>query len=79
MSVQIEVDEAILPKLDELAENSHRSRYDLTNEILHKGLRKQSSEERVRQFQESYQRFPLTQEEIEEQKEWEEIQDWSEE
>lgn len=79
MSVQIEVDETILPEIDELAASSHRSRYDLVNEILRKGLRKQTLEDKVRQFEESYRRFPLTQEEIEEQKEWEEIQDWGDE
>jgi len=46
---------------------------------LLKGLRKQTEEEKVRQFRESYERFPITQEEIEEQKEWEELQDWGDE
>jgi predicted transcriptional regulator len=79
MSVQIEVDEAILPAIDEIAEGSQKSRYDVVNEILLKGLRKRTMEEKIRQFEESYRRFPLTAEEIKEQQEWEEIQDWGDE
>lgn len=79
MSVLVEVDETILPEIDELAANSRRSRYELLNEILRKGLYRQTREEKDRQFRESYQRFPITQEEIDEQLEWEEIQDWGDE
>ncbi len=79
MSVQVEVDEALLPEIDELAAHSKRSRYELINEILRNGLRKQTREEKDREFRESYRRFPLTQEEIDEQMEWEEIQDWGDE
>ncbi len=79
MSIQIEVDEAILPAIDEIASDSQRSRYDVVNEILLKGLRKRTMEEKIRQFEESYKRFPLTDEEIKEQHEWEEIQDWGDE
>ncbi|MBX3243205.1 MAG: hypothetical protein KF685_01910 [Acidobacteria bacterium] len=79
MGVQIEVDEAILPEIDQLAKDSQKSRYQLVNEILLKGLRKQSVEDKIRKFQESYQRFPQTSEEIQEQSEWEENQDWGDE
>lgn len=79
MSVLVEVDESILPEIDELAASSRRSRYELINEILRKGLHKQTREEKDRQFRESYQRLPITQEEIDEQREWEEIQDWGDE
>lgn len=79
MSVQIEVDETILPEIDQLAANSQKSRYELVNEILRRSLRKESTQEKIRRFQESYHRFPLTQEEIDEQKAWEEIQDWGDE
>lgn len=79
MSILVEVDETILPEIDALAANSQRSRYELLNEILRKGLHKQSREEKDKEFRDSYQRFPLTQEEIDEQQEWEEIQDWGDE
>lgn len=79
MSVQIEVDETILPEIDKLAASSKKSRYELINELLRKGLRKKTHEEKAREFRESYRQFPLTQKEIEEQREWEEIQDWSDE
>ena len=79
MSVQIEVDETILPEIDQLAANSQKSRYELVNEILRRSLRIESTQEKIRRFQESYRRFPVTQEEIEEQKAWEEIQDWGDE
>ena len=79
MSVQIEVDETILPEIDQLAANSQKSRYELVNEILRRSLREESTQEKIRSFQESYRRFPITQEEIDEQKAWEEIQDWGEE
>lgn len=79
MSVQIEVDETILPEIDQLAANSQKSRYELVNEILRRSLRKESTAEKIRRFQESYRRFPITQEEIDEQQAWEEIQDWGDE
>ena len=79
MSVQIEVDETILPAIDQLAESSQKSRYELVNEILRNGLRKESSQDKIRRFQESYRRFPQTQEEVEELKDWEDIQDWGDE
>ena len=79
MSVLIEVDETLIPQIDELAAHSKKSRYDLINEILRKGLRKKTREEKDREFRESYERFPITQQEIDEQREWEEIQDWGEE
>ena len=79
MSVQIEVDETILPEIDLLAANSQKSRYDLVNEILRRSLRMESTQEKIRRFQESYDRFPITQEEIDDQKAWEEIQDWGDE
>ena len=79
MSVQIEVDETILPAIDQLAESSQKSRYELVNEILRNGLRKESSQDKIRRFQESYCRFPLTKEEVEELKDWEDIQDWGDE
>ncbi|HQZ81712.1 MAG TPA: ribbon-helix-helix protein, CopG family [Pyrinomonadaceae bacterium] len=76
MGVQIEVDEAIMPQIDRLAKNSHRSRADLVNEILRKGLRRESTEDKVRRFQESYQKLPQTPHEVGELSEWEDIQDW---
>lgn len=79
MAVQIEVDEAILPQIDQLAERSRKSRNDLVNEILRKGLRVESTEDKIRRFQESYHLFPQTREEIDELKEWEAIQDWGDE
>jgi len=79
MSVQIEVDETILPEIDQLAANTQKSRYELVNEILRRSLRMESTQEKIRRFQESYRRFPITQEEIEEEKAWEEIQDWGDE
>lgn len=79
MSVQIEVDETILPEIDQLAANSQKSRYELVNEILRRSLRDESTQEKIRRFQESYRRFPITQEEIDEQEAWEEIQDWGDE
>ncbi|MGD9561746.1 MAG: hypothetical protein AB7P09_04870 [Pyrinomonadaceae bacterium] len=77
--MQIEVDESILPEIDQLAASSKKSRYELVNEILRNGLRKESIEEKVRRFQESYRQFPQSQKEIEEFKEWEEIQEWGDE
>jgi metal-responsive CopG/Arc/MetJ family transcriptional regulator len=79
MSVQIEVDETILPEIDQLAESSRKSRYEMVNEILRIGLRKESNQEKIRKFQESYRRFPRTKEEIDELKEWEDIQEWGDE
>lgn len=76
MVVQIDVDEAILPEIDQLAASSQKSRYDLVNEILRRGLRMESTADKIRRFQESYRRFPQTQEEIDELAEWEEVQDW---
>lgn len=76
MGVHIEVDEAIVPQIDRLAKSSHRSRADLVNEILRKGLRRESTTDKVRRFQESYQKFPQTPQEVAELSEWEEIQDW---
>lgn len=79
MSVQIEVDETILPEIDQLAASSQKSRYELVNEILRKGLRTESTQDKIRRFQESYRLFPQTEQEIDELKEWEEIQDWGDE
>lgn len=79
MSVQIEVDETIIPEIDQLAASSKKSRYELVNEILRSGLRKESHDEKVRKYVESYRQSPQTQKEVDEFKEWEEIQDWGEE
>jgi metal-responsive CopG/Arc/MetJ family transcriptional regulator len=79
MSVQIEVNEAILPEIDQLAKSSQKSRYELVNEILRNGIRKESMQEKIRKFQESYHQFPQTQKEIDELKEWEEIQELGDE
>ncbi len=81
MNIQIEVDESIVPEIDQLAANSQISRNEMVNKILRNGLRKETSQEKIRRFQESYRRFPQTQEEIDELelKEWEEIQDWGDE
>ena len=78
MGVQIELDEAILPEIDKLASISHKSRSEMVNEILRGGLKRETTKEKIRRFQESYRLFPLTREEIEEQEAWEELQDWSE-
>jgi metal-responsive CopG/Arc/MetJ family transcriptional regulator len=79
MSVQIEVDETILPEIDKLAKNSQKSRCDMVNEILRNGVRKETIQEKIRQFEESYRRFPQTPEELKELEEWQEIQDWGDE
>jgi metal-responsive CopG/Arc/MetJ family transcriptional regulator len=79
MSVNIEVDESLLVRIDDLAQRAQKSRYETVNEILNRGLRKQSHEESARKFAESYRLLPITQEEIAEQREWEEILDWSDE
>ncbi len=79
MSVQIEVDETILPEIDQLAANSQKSRYELVNKFLRDGLRTESTQDKIRRFRESYRQFPQTQEEIDEFSKWEEMQEWSDE
>lgn len=79
MNTTIEIDDKLLAKIDLLALKESKSRYDKLNEILNKGLRKDSHEEAAKRFAESYRLMPETQQEIEEQRDWEEIQDWGDE
>ena len=76
MSVQIEVDEMILPEIDLLAKSRQSSRYETVNEVLRKGLRRESIEEKVRKFKESHELIPQTRQETEEIAGWEEVQEW---
>ena len=59
MSVQIEVDELILPEIDLLARQSDKTRYDVINEILRKGVHRMSIEEKIEQYRKSYLEFPV--------------------
>lgn len=76
MSVQIEVDELILPEIDLLAKNSHKSRYDLVNGILRKALRRETIEEKIKRHRESYEKYPQRPEEYEI---WQDEQVWGDE
>lgn len=58
MSILVEIDERIIPEIDVLANNSHKSRAACVNEILRKALRRESIEDKVRRHRESYEKYP---------------------
>lgn len=61
----MELDEKIVSEIDIIAENSQKKRSDCVNELLRKALRRETTEEKVRQHKESYQLFPVQPDEFE--------------
>ncbi|MDQ3087891.1 MAG: hypothetical protein M3Q78_04750 [Acidobacteriota bacterium] len=76
MPVLIELDEKLITRVDEAAENLHKSRLDFINETLQEALWRQEIEEKERRTIESYRRFPQQPEEYEI---WQNEQVWEDE
>ncbi len=66
----------MITRVDEVAENLHKSRLDFINETLQEALRRQEIEEKERRAIESYRRLPQQPEEYEI---WQDEQVWGDE
>jgi negative regulator of replication initiation len=60
----IEIEETLFTEIAAKAETLHKSNTAVVNELLRKALRKESMEEKVRKHQESYEKFPVQNDEF---------------
>jgi predicted transcriptional regulator len=65
MTIQLELDEELLAKLDEAAENVKKDRTHYISDALEQTIRRQDIEDKIRRHHESYKTQPLRPEEHE--------------
>jgi len=65
MTVQIEIDEKLISKIDAAAQNLKKSRLDYINEALLRAVRHEEIEAKIRRHYDSYKKFPVQPDEFE--------------
>lgn len=65
MTIQLDIDEELLAKLDAAAENVKKNRLDFISDSLEALIRRQEIEDKVRRHRESYQVQPVQPDEFE--------------
>ncbi len=65
MTIQLELDEELIAKVDAAAENVKKNRVDFISQMLEESLRRQDIEDKVRRHRESYLEHPQQPDEYE--------------
>jgi Arc/MetJ family transcription regulator len=61
---QLNIEDSLFAEIATRAEKLHKSKNDVVNELLRKALRKESVEEKERKHRESYEKFPVEEDEF---------------